>query len=67
VGVSECLSVSGVAPCAPQHALNSLHHIVAPQGFVSALACDPSHSTWLMTGSSRGHMAVFDTRFQVCV
>ena len=37
------------------------------QGLLERLAVDPSGPNWLMTGSSRGHLTLWDMRFQLAV
>lgn len=37
------------------------------QGLLEKLAVDPSGPNWLMTGSSRGHLTLWDMRFQLAV
>ena len=37
------------------------------QGLLERLAVDPSGPSWLMTGSSRGHLTLWDMRFQLAV
>ena len=39
----------------------------ALQGLLERLAVDPSGPNWLMTGSSRGHLTLWDMRFQLAV
>ena len=39
----------------------------AVQGLLERLAVDPSGANWLMTGSSRGHLTLWDMRFQLAV
>ena len=35
------------------------------QGLLQRLACDGPDSPWLLTGSSRGHLTLWDMRFQI--
>ena len=37
------------------------------QGLLEHLALDPSGSSWLVAGSSRGHLTLFDMRFRLPV
>ena len=37
------------------------------QGVLERLAVDTSAQAWLMTGSSRGHLTLWDMRFQLAV
>lgn len=38
---------------------------VHTQGLLQRLACDGPDSPWLLTGSSRGHLTLWDMRFQI--
>ncbi len=35
------------------------------QGLLQRLACDGPDSPWLLTGTSRGHLTLWDMRFQI--
>ena len=35
------------------------------QGLLTCFACDPVRRDWLVTGSAKGNVAVWDLRFQV--
>ena len=35
------------------------------QGLLQRLACDGPDSLWLLTGTSRGHLTLWDMRFQI--
>ena len=39
----------------------------AMQGLLLRLACDPSGNAWLVTGSSRGQLTLWDVRFRLPV
>ena len=38
---------------------------VCMQGLLQRLACDGPDSPWLLTGTSRGHLTLWDMRFQI--
>ena len=35
------------------------------QGLLTCFACDPVRRDWLVTGSAKGSVAIWDLRFQV--
>ena len=39
----------------------------SPQGLLEHIALDPGGSNWLITGSSRGHLTLYDMRFRLPV